>query len=114
MSGMRSLNGPSDSQSHFSGKHFRIPLLEIDSWMPNKIQAISPLVDRLMRLECWQCVPGDEFERWKMRSCMAIRKIQGKKVHIHCRWGPGNEITIVVTDQGRGFNFGKIVGKGFP
>jgi len=63
MSGMRSLNGPSDSQSHFSGKHSRSSILEIDSWMPNKIQAISPLVDRPMRLiEGSQCFPGDEFD----------------------------------------------------
>jgi hypothetical protein len=37
----------------------------------------------------------------------------GKKVHIRCRCGPGNEISIVVTDQGKGFDFGKIVGNGF-
>jgi serine/threonine-protein kinase RsbW len=37
----------------------------------------------------------------------------GKKVHIRCRCGPGNEISIVVTDQRKGFDFGKIVGNGF-
>jgi serine/threonine-protein kinase RsbW len=121
MSGMRSLNGTSDSQSHFSGKHSRSSILQIDSWMPSKIQAISPLVDRLMRLiEGSQCVPGDEFDvELVLREALENAVLHGnqedpgKKVHIRCRCGPGNEITIVVTDQGRGFDFGKIVGNGF-
>ena len=61
MSEMRSLNGASDSKSPFLAKRSRSPILEIDSWMPSEIQAISPLVDRLMRLiEGSQCVPGAE------------------------------------------------------
>src|SRR6267143_1221351 len=31
-------------------------------------------------------------------------------IHIRCRCGPGNEISIVVTDQGKGCDFGKAVG----
>ncbi len=31
-------------------------------------------------------------------------------IHIRCRCGPGNEICIVVTYQGKGFDFGKAVG----
>jgi len=42
MSGMRSLNRASDSQLPFSGKRSRSSVLEIDSLMANKIQAISP------------------------------------------------------------------------
>ena len=121
MSGMRSLNGPSDSRSHFSGKHSRSSILEIDSWMPSKIQDISPLVDRLMRvIEGSQCVPGDEFDvELVLREALENAVLHGnqedpgKKVHIRCRCGPGNEITIVVTDQGRGFDFEKIVGNSF-
>jgi hypothetical protein len=87
MSGMRSLNAASDSQSQFSGKRSGSSMLEIDSWMPSVIQAISPLVDRLMRLiEGSQCIPGAEpdvelalREGWTTQSCMAIRKIQREK-----------------------------------
>ena len=62
MSEMRSLNGASDSQSQFSGKQSLSSVLEIDSWMPSKLQAISPLVERLMLLiEGSQCVSGEEF-----------------------------------------------------
>jgi serine/threonine-protein kinase RsbW len=121
MSGMRSLNGASDSQSHFSGKHSRSSILEIDSWMPSKIQAISPLVDRLMRLvQGSQCVPGDEFDvELALREALGNAVVHGnqedpeKKVHIRCRCQPGNEISIVVTDQGTGFDFGKMVCSGF-
>jgi len=49
MSEMRSLNEVSGSHWLFPAKRSR-SILEIDSWMPSKIQAISPLVDRLMRL----------------------------------------------------------------
>src|ERR1700730_5885209 len=122
MSEMRSLNGASDSQPHFSGKHSRSSILEIDFWMPSKIQAISPVVDRLMRLiPGSQWVPGDEFAvELVLREALENAVVHGnqedprKKVRIRCRCGPGNEISIVVTDQGRGFDFGKIVGNGFP
>jgi serine/threonine-protein kinase RsbW len=121
MARIQTANGLSDSQSHFSGKHSRSFILEIDSWMPSKIQAISPLVDRLMQLiEAPQCVPGDEFDvELVLREALENAVLHGnqedpgKKVHIRCRCGPGNEITIVVTDQGKGFDFGKIVGNGF-
>src|ERR1700704_4781135 len=120
MSEMRSVNGASDSQLHFSGNRSRFSILEIDSWMPSKIQAISPLVDRLMRLiEGSQCVPGDESDvELVLREALENAVVHGnqedpgKKVHIRCRCGPGNEISIVVTDQGKGFDFGKIVSNG--
>jgi serine/threonine-protein kinase RsbW len=121
MARIQTAKGPSDSQSRFSGKHSRSSILEIDSWMPSKIQAISPLVDRLMRvIEGSRCVPGDEFDvELGLREALENAVLHGnqedpgKKVHIRCRCGPGNEITIVVTDQGRGFDFEKIVGNGF-
>ena len=121
MARIQTANGLSGSQSHFSGKHSRSSILEIDSWMPSKIQAISPLVDRLMRLiEGSQCFAGDAFYvELALREAMENAVVHGnqddpgKKVHVRCRCEPGNEISIVVTDQGRGFDFGKIVGNGF-
>ena len=41
MSGMPSLNGASNFQPQFSGKRSCSSILEIDSWMLGKIQAIS-------------------------------------------------------------------------
>ena len=120
MNGMRSLNGVTSSQLRFSGKHSRSSVLEIDSWMPSKIQAISPLVDRVMRLiEGSQCVPGEEFDvELALREALENAVVHGnqedpeRKVHIRCRCRPGNEISIVVTDQGKGFDFERTVGNG--
>src|SRR5712692_5998910 len=119
MNGMRSLNQASESQSPLSGKRSRTSVLEIDSWMPSRIQAISPLVDRLMRLiEGSQCVPGAEADvELALREALDNAVVHGNqedsktKVHIRCRCWPGKEISIVVTDQGKGFDFEKIVGK---
>jgi serine/threonine-protein kinase RsbW len=120
MSGMRILNGASGSQPQSSGKRSRSSVLEIDSWMPSNIQAISPLVDRLMRLiEGSHCVSGDDFGiELALREALGNAVVHGnqedpeKKVHIRCRCWPGKEISIVVTDQGKGFDFGKVVGDG--
>ena len=120
MSEMRSLSRTPNSQSQFPGKRSRSSILEIDSWMPSKIQAISPLVDRLIRLvEGSQCVPGDEFDvELALMEALENAVVHGnredpeRKVHVRCRCQPGKEISIVVTDQGKGFDFEKTVGNG--
>src|SRR6267154_1089064 len=93
MSGMRSLNRATDSQSRFSRKRSRCSILEIDSWMPSEVRAISPLVDRLMRLiEGSQCVPGEEFDiELALREALENAVVHGnqenpeRKVRIRCR-----------------------------
>ena len=120
MTGMQSMNGASDSESPFSEKRSRFSILEIDSWMPSAIQVISPLVDRLMRLiEESQCIPGAEPDvELALREALDNAVVHGNqedpetKVHIRCRCEPGKEISIVVTDQGKGFDLGKVVGNG--
>src|ERR1700689_5920161 len=119
MTGMRSLNRATDSPSRLSAKRPRPSTLGIDSWMPSEVRAISPLVDRLMRLiEGSHCVPGKEFDiELALREGLENAVVHGNqedpntKVHIRCRCQPGKEISIVVTDQGKGFDFEKIVGK---
>ena len=120
MSEMRSRNRTANSQSQFQEKRSRSSVLVIDSWMPNKIQAISPLVDRLMRLiEGSQCIPGEEFGvQLALREALENAVVHGnqenpeRKVRIRCRCQPGKEISIVVTDQGKGFDFETIVRNG--
>jgi serine/threonine-protein kinase RsbW len=117
MSGMRSLHPATDSQSRFAKKPTRSSILEIDSWMPSEVRAISPLVDRLMRLIAGsQCVPGREFDvELALREALGNAVVHGnkedpeKKVHIRCRCGLGKGISIIVTDQGKGFDFGKVL-----
>jgi serine/threonine-protein kinase RsbW len=120
MNGIRSLNRATDSQVQFSRKRSRSSILEVDSWMRSEVRAISPLVDRLMRLiEGSLCVPGDEFDvELALREALNNAVVHGNredpetKVHIRCRCQPGNELSIVVTDQGKGFDFEKTVGNG--
>jgi serine/threonine-protein kinase RsbW len=117
---MRSQNRATDSQSGFSGERSRSSILEIDSWMPSEVRAISPLVDRLMKLiEGSQCVPGEEFHiELALREALNNAVVHGnqenpeRKVRIRCRCQPGKEISIVVTDQGKGFDFETIVRDG--
>jgi serine/threonine-protein kinase RsbW len=118
---MPSLNGAADSQARFSRENSpSSSVLEIDSWMPSNVQAISPLVERLMLLiEGSQCAPGEEFNvEMALREALANAVVHGNhehpraKVHIRCRCWPGKEISIVVTDQGKGFDFEKAAGYG--
>jgi anti-sigma regulatory factor (Ser/Thr protein kinase) len=118
MVGMRIMRGPLDSPSRSSEKPTRSSILEIASWIPSRIQAISPLVDRLMRLiEGLQCIPGEEPDvELALREALANAFAHGNekgqiKVHICCRCGPG-EISIVVSDQGEGFDFRNSTGEG--
>jgi serine/threonine-protein kinase RsbW len=122
MNGMPSLNEALSSEPQFSGRRFQSSILEIDFWMPSEVRAISPLVDRLMRLiEGSHCIPGEEFDiELALREALDNAVVHGNqedpetKVHIRCRCHPGKEITIVVTDQGKGFDFEKFVGNGIP
>ena len=118
---MRSLNGAADSQARFSRKNSpSSSVLEIDSWMQSEVQAISPMVERLMVLiEGSQCAPGEEFNvEMALREALANAVVHGNhehprtKVHIRCRCWPGKEISIVITDQGKGFDFKKAAGYG--
>jgi anti-sigma regulatory factor (Ser/Thr protein kinase) len=121
MSEMRSLNGPSVPQSQFSGKRSFSSAMEIDSWMPSHPEAISPLLNRLMLLiEGSQCVPGEEFAvelalREALRNAVVVHDNQERpkaRVHIRCRCWPGKAISIVVTAQGKEFDFGNSRGDG--
>jgi len=116
MRAMRSLNGAANSQARFSQKNSRSSsVLEIDFWMPSEVQAISPLVERLLvLLEGSQCAPGEEFNvEMALREALGNAVVHGNhehpraKVHIRCRCWPVKEISIVVTDQGKGFDVGK-------
>jgi serine/threonine-protein kinase RsbW len=119
MVGMRIVRGASDSQSQSSEKPSRSSILEIDSWMPSRIQAISPLVERLMLLiEGSRCIPGEEPDvELALREALANAVVHGNekgqiKVHIRCHCGRGNEISITVSDQGKKFDFRNITSDG--
>ena len=73
-----------------------------------------------MRLiEGSQCAPGEEFDvELALREALENAVVHGnqenpeRKVRIRCRCQPGNEISIVVTDQGEGSDFETILRNG--
>jgi serine/threonine-protein kinase RsbW len=87
-------------------------LLEIDAWMPSEISAISPLVERLMRLiEGSHCITGEEpAVELALREALSNAVVHGnrldahKLVHVRCRCKAGKGISLIVSDQGQGFD----------
>lgn len=88
------------------------PVNAIDAWMPSEIEAISPLVDQLMRLiERSRCVEGSEFGvELALREALSNAVIHGngmdthKLVEIHYRCEQGKGVLLTVKDQGKGFD----------
>jgi serine/threonine-protein kinase RsbW len=87
-------------------------LLEIDAWMPSEISAISPLVERLMRLiKGSHCITGEESAvELALREALNNAVVHGnrldahKLVHVRCRCKVGRGISLIVSDQGQGFD----------
>src|SRR5260370_19704120 len=80
--------------------------------MPSEIKAISPLVDRLTRMiEESHCVLGEEpAVGLALRKALNNAVLHGnrldpcKLVQVHCRCELGKGLSMVVKDQGRGFD----------
>ncbi len=112
MAGTRMANGQWALRPAFAGAHATRSLLEIEAWMPSEIKAISPLVDRLMRLiEGSRCVAGNETAvELALREALSNAVVHGnrmaarKLVQVRCQCSLGKGVTIVVTDQGQGFD----------
>src|SRR6267143_1555251 len=96
----------------FAGVHATRSLLKIEAWMPSEIKAISPLVKRLMRLiEGSRYVAGNESAvELALREALSNAVVHGnrmdahKLVQIRCQCELGKGVSIVVTDQGQGFD----------
>ena len=84
--------------------------------MPSEVNAISPLVDRLMRLiEGSRCVTGEEpAVQLALREALNNAVVHGngmdarKLVHVRCRCKLGREVSLIVSDQGKGFDPGAV------
>ena len=111
MNDARPVNVRADLWPTFAGRGAG-SLLEIDAWIPSEINAISPLVERLMRLvEGSHCVTGEETAvELALREALSNAVVHGnrldahKLVHVRCRCKVGKGISITVSDQGQGFD----------
>jgi serine/threonine-protein kinase RsbW len=105
-------NHPSCSQTELVRTRETASRLEVRAKMPSEINAISPLVDRLTRLiEETHCVPGEEAAMGlAIREALCNAVLHGncqdpcKLVQVHCRCELGYGVSIVVKDQGKGFD----------
>jgi serine/threonine-protein kinase RsbW len=84
----------------------------IEARMPSEIDAISPLIDQLMRLiEGSCCVAGGEFAvELALREALNNAVVHGnamdhhKLVKVRCRCESGKGVWLAVRDQGKGFD----------
>ena len=112
MAGTQKTNGRWALRPAFAGVHAPRSLLKIEAWMPSEIKAISPLVDRLMRLiEGSRCVAGNEpAVELALQEALSNAVVHGngmdahKLVQVRCQCELGKGVSIVVTDQGQGFD----------
>src|SRR6267154_4092686 len=112
MSQIKVLNGRTDLRAHLDRTRHGGGLLEVDAWIPSEVKAISPLVERLMRLiERSHCVTGDEDSvQLALREALNNAVVHGNRldarklvhVRIHCKIGNG--ISLIVSDHGQGFD----------
>jgi serine/threonine-protein kinase RsbW len=106
------MNGGSNLRAHLATTRGGRSLLEVDAWIPSEVKAISPLVERLMRLiEGSHCVTGEEHAvQLALREALNNAVVHGnrldvrKPVHVRCRCKVGKGITLIVSDEGEGFD----------
>ncbi|MGA8143996.1 MAG: ATP-binding protein [Candidatus Acidiferrales bacterium] len=84
--------------------------------MNSEIEAISPFVDELMlRIKETHCGPGSEFAiELALREALANAVVHGnredsqKKVHVWCECEQATGVSLVVRDEGAGFDPGGV------
>jgi len=95
-----------------SDRHHDGLCIEIERCLPSKVAAISNFVDRLMLLikKC-QCARGHEMDiEIALREALANAAVHGnhedprKHVHVRFRCKAGEDVSIVVQDEGQGFD----------
>jgi serine/threonine-protein kinase RsbW len=104
------MSNPANLRIGFLGTSGTGRCLEIEARMPSEVKAISPLVDRLIRVIAEShCVSDKEFSvELALREALnnavlhGNRLDPGKLVHVYCRCELGKG--VFVKDQGEGFD----------
>lgn len=103
-------SGSTPRSSQRSGPHIRLELS-----LRSEVSAISPFVDTLMRLirKCKWVAGNEEDIEIALREALANAVIHGnhenpgKQVYVGCRGGT-DEVSIVIRDEGQGFDSGDV------
>jgi serine/threonine-protein kinase RsbW len=90
--------------------------LHLELSMKSEIDAISPFVDDLMvKIREYHCDPGSEFAiELALREALANAVLHGnredsrKKVHVCCDCEQESGISLVIRDEGAGFDPGGV------
>src|SRR5215469_30239 len=112
MARVQTANAPSGFRVKLDERRGELSILEIDSWIASEIKAISPVVERLMQLiEGSQCVRGEEpAVELALREAVNNAVVHGnrmdsrKLVHVRCRCELGKGVSLIVSQQGPGFD----------
>jgi serine/threonine-protein kinase RsbW len=98
---------------NFTPRSFHsVPYVELQQSLPSQIQALSPFVDQLMRfIQTFRSADGSEINiEVALREALANAVIHGngedssKRVHVTCRCYMDGEVSIIVRDEGQGFD----------
>jgi serine/threonine-protein kinase RsbW len=106
------LSGLAMARNRQSDSHHGGPCIEMELSLSSEAAAISPFVDNLMLLiKKSRCAPGNETDiEIALREAVNNAVIHGnhedprKQVHVSCRCEAGEEVSIVVKDEGQGFD----------
>jgi len=88
------------------------PSIQMDLALPSEVAAISPFVDKLMFLikKC-RCAPGNETDieialREALENAVIHGNHQDPRKHVFVSWRcqAGVEVSIIVRDEGQGFD----------
>jgi serine/threonine-protein kinase RsbW len=99
-------------QSKHPKLRFMDAWLEVHTWVESEIGQISPLVEWLTSvIAASRCVCGEEdLVELALREALSNAVLHGnradarKLVHIRCLCEPGKGVSVVVKDQGQGFD----------
>ena len=110
------MNSEINTISLSSEPHLASPNAVLAITMRSEINAISGAVDWLLTMihEC-HCVPGQERDvEIALREALANAVLHGnhqdseKKIQISCRIQCGGEVSIIIRDEGKGFDPTKV------
>ena len=88
------------------------PCIQMELALPSEAAALSPFVDKLMLwIKRCRCAPGNEADvEIALREALENAVVHGnhedprKRVYVTCRCQAEEEISIIVKDEGQGFD----------